>query len=294
MILVTGTSGFIGKHLLKMLIEQYGSEQVVALTSVPVTECRYLLHQHYEFGKDFFVKAGLAGITSIIHAGAFIPKSGQQVNDWQQCNRNIINTDRLLQADFPALESVIYLSTVDVYGKDNVITEQSPVEPVSLYGQSKLYCEKMITAWAAANKKQCQVLRIGHVYGPGEEAYQKLIPLTIKKLQAGQPLQLWGSGNEIRSFIYISDVVKAIIKSLALTEYAGPVNLAGAQSITIKQLLDKLIALSGKAPVIENLPLSAPGRDLVFDNTKMKSLLLSTELPLDEGLEKEWRYMLTL
>lgn len=291
MILITGTSGFIGKHLLSALVKLYGKEPLIALTSRPTEECAYLLHEDYSFDLDFFVKAGYSDIHTIIHVGAFTPKKSEDADDWILCSKNIFNTYKLLSSHMPKLSKIIYLSTLDVYGKSNVITEQTTLDPISLYGTSKLYCEKLVTSWAIANHKTYQILRIGHTYGPGEESYQKLIPNTIRNLINLQPIHIWGSGNEIRSFIYIYDVVKAIMNSLKLEDSIGPVNIVGSQQIKVIELVEKLIKISGYTPVIKYLKMDVKGRDLVFDNIKMKSFLLNEEVLFDEGLLKEWNYM---
>jgi len=293
MILVTGASGFIGSRLIQGLVNEYGKDQILALSSRESKECRSLLHQDYGFDKNYFVSAGYGSIRTIIHAGAYTPKRADQANDWVNCNRNIITTEALLSAYFPHLERVIYLSTLDVYANADVITEDTPTLPVSLYGYSKLYGEKMIAAWAAQNKKNGQVLRIGHVYGPGEEAYHKIIPLTMKKLIQGERLQMWGTGEEVRSFIYIDDVISAIQKAIHLTGNPGPINIVGANKITIAELIQKLIRLKGTDKVeIEKMGTNAPGRNLIFDNQRMKTWLLPGETDLDEGLAKEWEHMM--
>ena len=295
MILLTGASGFIGKHLLAELIQEYGKDSILALTSTTVEEAHYLLHNGYNFEADYFIKSGYGTqIDTIIHAGAYTPKSSKGANDVVKCNSNIITADKLLSADLPNLKKIIYLSTLDVYGPAEVISESSLVQPGSLYGESKLYVEKMITVWANANNKVHQILRVGHVYGPGEQAYQKIIPLTIKKLLQGQPLQIWGTGKEIRSFIYIEDVVKGIVNALKLTINSGIINLVSSQKITIAALVYKLIAFSGKSIVPEVVPVDVPGKDFVFDNHKMKDLLFSNETSLDDGLFQEWNYMKSL
>lgn len=295
MILLTGASGFIGKHLLAELIQEFGKDHIVALTSTSITEAHYLLHNNYNFDADYFIKSGYGTqIHTIIHAGAYTPKSSKGANDVVKCNSNIITADKLLSADLPKLKKIIYLSTLDVYGPAEVISESSLVQPGSLYGESKLYVEKMITAWANANNANHQILRVGHVYGPGEEAYQKIIPITINKILQDQPLQIWGTGKEIRSFIYIDDIVAAIMNTLKLKMNAGIINLVSSQQITITALVNKLIYLSDKNIKPEVVPTALPGKDFVFDNSKMKELLFSDETPLDEGLLQEWNYMKSL
>jgi len=292
MILVTGASGFIGSRLTDALVREYGKDQVLALSSRKLTGCPSLLHQDYRFDKDYFISAGYGSITTIVHAGAYTPKRADQANKWEECNKNIITTDALLSAHFPDLERVIYLSTLDVYANAELTTEETPTLPVSLYGYSKLYCERMVSAWAAQTKKTAQILRIGHVYGPGEEAYQKIIPVTIKKLIQGQGLQLWGSGGEFRSFIYIDDVISAIRQAIHLKENPGPINIVGGNKITIAELIQKLIRLKGGDKVgIERIETNAPARNLIFNNERMKTWLLPAETDLDEGLKKEWQYM---
>lgn len=291
MILITGVSGFIGKHLLNALIENYGSDQIVALTSRPITECAFLLHNNYCFDKGYFINSGYESIKTVIHAGAFIPKRSNEANNWNECNSNISNSAILLNCDFPNLEKVIFLSTVDVYGEEKIISESSPIDPFSLYGNSKFYCEKMITAWANKENKIHQILRIGHVYGPGEEAYQKIIPITIQKLLKKDHLQIWGTGEEARSFIYIKDVVQAILQSIKLEIFIGPVNIVSSQQISIKDLVNKLITISGQESKIEYIQSNAVSRNLIFDNTKMKKYLLNKEIGFDEGVFLEWNYM---
>lgn len=291
MILLTGASGFIGKHLLSTLIKIYGSENILALTSKPTNECKFLFHNGYTFDQDYFVKSGFDSIKTIIHAGAFIPKAGHQANDWLSCNSNISGTAKLLGAHFPSLEKIIYLSTVDVYGDDHIISEKSPLIPVSLYGDSKLYCEKLISTWAEYNNKIHQILRIGHVYGPGEEEYQKIIPVTIRKILDDESVQIWGTGEDVRSFININDIVSAIIGSLTLKESIGPVNLVSNQRVTIKEIVQKIIKLSGRNATIEMVSAQGKGRNLIFDNAKMRMFLIDSEIPLEQGLTEELEYM---
>lgn len=291
MILVTGANGFIGKHLLTHLICLYGKQHIVALTSKPIESCAYVLHDNYQFDAGIFIKNGFAQIDTIIHAGAFIPKKANEVNDLALCNSNIYNTQKLIEANLPNLRKFIFLSTVDVYGHSDIILENSLEKPVSLYGYSKLYGEKMIEEWGKTNSKIIQNLRVGHVYGPGEETYQKIIPVSFNKLLTNQPLQIWGSGQELRAFIYVNDIVKAIVKSIALEEHIGVVNLVSEQSISVKNLVYKIKKLSSSDVPVETISTDNTGRNLVFDNSKMKKWLLNKEKTLDSGLQEEFDYM---
>jgi UDP-glucose 4-epimerase len=291
MILITGSSGFIGKHLHINLINKLGAKNVLALTSKPIENGNFLIHNDYNFSSDFFIENGYDNIDVIIHAGAYTPKQGSEANNIERSNSNINNTKKLIYSNLPNLKKIIFLSTLDVYGEDNIITEQTHESPVSLYGFSKLYCEKMIEEWGKQYDKKVQILRVGHVYGPGEEEYQKIIPTTISKIINDQSLQMWGSGEDLRAFIYIDDVVKSIINAIYLEQEVGAINLVSNQKISIIDLISKIITLMGSNKKIEQISLNNKVRNLVFDNAKMKQYLLKKEVQLDTGLLQEIKYM---
>ena len=294
MILLTGASGFIVKHLLKELIASYGKENVVALTSKPINDCNYLLHLNYAFGDSYFIESGIKNIDTIIHAGAFIPKSSRDGNNIKECNNNIRTTTRLTTSNLPDLKSFIFLSTIDVYAPDYPIVEDSRIDPVSLYGCSKSYCENLVQAWASNANINYQILRIGHVYGPGEEEYQKIIPITMKRLLLNKPIKLIGNGKALRSFIFITDVVEAIVRSLELKNNMGVINVVGQEQVSIYDLLHRIIEVSKRTVEIGSVCSNAISRDLIFDNSKMKQLLWTPGIDLKEGLQKEWNYMSNL
>ena len=291
MILVTGVTGFIGGHLLESLIKKYGKQNIVALTSAPISKCDFLLHNDYNFDINYFVNSGFENIEIIIHAGAFMPKSNADANYINGCNSNIISTTKLLSSILPKLKKFIFFSTVDVYAHENPITELTPISPASLYGHSKVYCEQIITTWALHNNICHQILRIGHVYGEGEEKFKKIIPVTMQRLLSNIPLQMNGDGIEIRSFIYVQDAVNAILNALKIKNEAGIINLVGHEKISMKDLLNEIIAVSRKSPKINLMKKTTPNRDLIFDNSKMRDLLYIPKVGLKEGLLKEWNYM---
>ncbi len=291
MILITGASGFIGKHLLKFLTAKYGRENIVALTSQPIENVQCVLHNNYRFEDDIFVKHGFENIETIIHAGSYTPKNGNEINNIHLSNSNISTTELLIGAHLPNLKKVIYLSAIDVYNSASIITEQSVESPVSMYAYSKLYIEKMLQNWAIQEKKVVQILRIGHVYGPGEEAYTKLIPETFRKILLNQDLAIWGSGEELRSFIYIDDLVKSITKSIEYTENLGVINVVGSQPISILNLVEKIKTIANSSVAIEKVEGNFIGKNSVFDNQKLLKFLLDKETKLDDGLLAEYQFM---
>lgn len=289
-ILLTGATGFIGGYILTALFNKYGSESVVALSSTDIVNVNCVTYksiQNFEIEKNFF-----DDITHIIHAGAFIPKDVQQANNLEACFSNIEYTKNLLSHNFKALSRILNISTIDVYTTTNdKLSEKSTVNPISLYGSSKLYCEEMVKEFSEKNQNDYINLRIGHVYGPGEEKYKKVLPIAIQNIINNKPLELWGDGSDLRSFIFIDDVVQSILNSLKSAVSNIDINVASGVAISIKGLLNKVIKVSDKSVKVNKRESSHQKRDLVFDNSLLLQTLLDKETDLMHGLKIEYEYM---
>jgi len=292
MILLTGASGFIGKHLLRNLVETFGQDQIVAFTSQSTQTVPFVHHNNYHFERDIFIKQGFEKIETLIHAGSFAPKNSIEADNIELSNQNIRNTEILLNAHLPNLKRVIYLSAIDVYNTDAIITEETLEKPISMYGYSKLYTEKMIERWGRQKDVIVQILRIGHVYGPGEESYAKLIPETFRKVLSNESLTIYGSGEELRSFIYVKDVAQAITKAITYDSNLGVINIAGSQPVSTLQLVEKIKKIThSELQQIEKIDSDFKGKNVVFDNSKMRNYLLGKETDLGRGLLEEYTYL---
>lgn len=289
-VLLTGASGFIGTHLLAHLIKCLGSDAVVVITSSIIPGVTSVVYESVrDFGLD---KSKFDDITHIIHAGAFTPKDASQANDAEQCFKNIEFTTELFSYDYSNIRRVINLSTLDVYAAtEDILSEQSKVEPVSLYGSSKLYCESIVKAFSKQRELEYLNLRLGHVYGPGEEKYKKVLPIAIQNILEDKPLEMWGDGSDLRSFIFIQDVVQAIANALNSPARDKDINVVSGVAVSIRELLEKSIKVSGKNVIINQRESNCKKRDLVFDNSLLLSTLLDKETDFLEGLEIEYKYM---
>jgi nucleoside-diphosphate-sugar epimerase len=289
-ILLTGASGFIGGHLLHALIKKFGNNAIIALTSNEIPDVECLIYESTsDFGLD---KDCFDNITHVIHAGAFIPKDSKQANNIFSCSESIEYTKHLFSYDFKELIRFINVSTVDIYASSNEpISENSNIDSISLYGSSKLYCEKMAKAFSVQRENSYMNLRIGHVYGPGEEKYKKVVPIAIENILKDKPLELWGKGDDLRSFIYIEDVVDSIINSLESTVQNLDINIVSGKAISIHDLLYTIIDISGEMVEVKRIESNHEKRDLVFDNSLLLKTLLNKETDLIDGLTKEYDYM---
>lgn len=289
-LLLTGTTGFIGQNLLKFIELNYKNDYEIVLLSSSINEnYKTVLHKNYTFNKQDFEENGILKIDIILHIGAFTPKSGIETNDINKSNANIFNTKYLLDnlPNFP--ETFIFLSTLDVYGKmETIINESSVTNPLTMYGWSKLYCEKLLENWSKENNIILQILRIGHIYGKGENAYKKVIPVTIQKLKNEMNPQIFGAGYEKRSFLHVDDVSNLIMKSIFLHKYKGVINLCSSNSYTIKNIVEMLIEISNKKVQIDYIETENRSIDFEFDTSKMNKLLGFEKINIKDGLSDEY------
>ena len=157
-----------------------------------------------------------------------------------------------------------------------------------MYGWSKLYCEKMLESWALEHNVTIQILRVGHIYGKGEEAYKKVIPVTIEKIKHGENPQIFGTGEDKRSFLHVTDVCNFIMKSLDLKTYEGVINLCSSKSYSIRKIVELLVEIANSNLQIEYKQIQAKGIDLVFDTSKMNRLLGYEKINIEEGVSNEY------
>lgn len=289
MYLLTGSNGFIGSSLIKYLELNSPSElnKILILSSNKHSKINTLLYD-----LKSYVIPEITDVTSIIHLGAFTPKSNQESNNIESCTNNIIFTKNLLKSLPPKIDKFIFISTLDVYKNSKIINEKSLVEPVSLYGWSKLYCEKMIIEWCKEHNASYIILRLGHIYGIGEDTYKKIIPESIKKIINDLPPVIYSDGEEIRSFLHVNDCIRCIWKSLELNCFDQIINIVSGKTITVKQLVNSLIEISEKKLKPQILNYNIDKKDYIFNNSKMIKLFGNEQIDLYQGLKEEYLYFL--
>ncbi len=290
-ILVTGAGGFIGRHVLEELQKRTDVQDIVALTSKSIPGICCISSENYRFGQNYLLENACDDADAVLHMGAFIPKCSAEADCLEKTTENILSTQKMLSANFPKLKVFVYLSTLDVYkNTGNVITEQTPAEPATMYGWSKLYCEKMIQNHFQNRNTVCQILRIGHVYGEGEEAYRKAMPVMIEKALRNDTIQIYGSGTAVRTYIYVKDAAKAVVNALYLSE-SKIINAAGDEKISIQQLAEMIVDKTKSCSRIEYADSDLPERNYILNNTQMKRNLLERLTPFCEGLHREIEHM---
>lgn len=215
-VLVTGAGGFIGSHLadrlskipgVKLLLLSRQNRQSRQLDVV------WLKGKLEQLTSKYWLSHDIRHIDYVFHLGAFTPKTSAEANRIDRVIDDNISGTRVLIHSLPERpDRLVFSSTIDVYAQPEngeVLTENSKVAPSALYGASKLFCEKLVSAWAKERGCNYSILRYGHIYGPGEEQYGKLIPVVIRNLLANQAPVIYGDGSALRDYLYVGDVVEA-------------------------------------------------------------------------------------
>ena len=297
--LVTGASGFIGRHLVSRLLIEYPEVRVVAQYRgdlpaafdervVPLkselSELPVVLKRHASLPKWY---------SGVFHLAAFTPKSTKDDNAIKAVETNILGTYYLLQAVTGLTDRLVFTSAIDVYSPrslNETILEDSPIAGQTLYAASKIFGETLVQKWRPGNMERVAIVRMGHIYGPGEDAYKKLIPETIRRLLSGQPALLFGNGDDLRDFLYVADAAEGLVfawRALAHGDI-GPVNLVSGQSLTVRDVIGIICEAASAPGFIEQRPGTALPRSLRFDASRAKKEIgFRAKTPFQEGIRSE-------
>lgn len=306
-ILLTGATGFIGHHLRKRL-SQMPFGRLVLLSRTPSHEDKTPEWGNNEtrvvssldtLSPHTWKDHGIDRIDTVFHLGGFIPKKSGSGDDPSHVNQvyrdNLEGTRGLLDSlPFPP-QRIVFASTIDVYAplpEGAILTESSAIRPSGIYGASKLFCESLIESYARRTGCAWSILRYGHLYGPGEGSFSKLIPQAIKALLEGRNPVLYGDGSVLRDFLYVGDAVEASVRALSdKTNHIGPLNIVRGESRPIREFVELLARITGYSGGITSMPDRDGGQSLRFDNTGMlKALGKWSFFPMEEGLHHEIEY----
>jgi UDP-glucose 4-epimerase len=255
-ILVTGGAGFIGKHLVKFLIEK--GHLVTIFDNFSNSEKNSVAF-HVNMGAKIIegditkfedVINAINGHDIVIHLAAKISVEESIKNPSETFHINVDGTKNVLVAcEKTHVKKLIVASSAAVYGESlpNVkLTEDSKVDPISPYGESKVMMEHEISKFIAKHNINCIILRFFNIYGIGQSPeYAGVITKFMKKITTNKPLEIFGDGMQTRDFVSIKDVIDSIYDAIENGKN-GTYNIASGKTITIKELAEFMISLSGK------------------------------------------------
>jgi nucleoside-diphosphate-sugar epimerase len=309
-ILITGGGGFIGSHLAKHFYKKDHFVRVVDIKfdeyikekyctekmTLDLREYDNCVEATKDTDKVYNLAANMGGIGFITTVGAEVMHDNV-----------LINTHMLEAAKQNRVKRFLYSSSACVYPtykqtdpdvKGLREEDAYPADPDNFYGWEKLYTEKMCEACQRDYKMDIRVLRFHNIYGP-EGTYKggrEKAPAAIcrKVAEATNPGQitLWGDGKQTRSFCYIDDALKGTI-ALMESNYTKPLNIGSDRLVTIDELANIIIKISGKRITKKYDPTAIQGvRGRNADLTLVKKVLRwEPRVSLEEGLEKTYKWI---
>ncbi len=293
-LLITGGTGFIGSALVRRLSAAEGVEAIVLSRRDGKSSgnIKYLR-------ADITDQSSVAGVISevgpfdcLVCLASLIPQPGSNgPGASKYVAQNIGSTINLLSLLGNCAAGVVYVSTLDVYGpvKALPITESHPTEPSTIYGMTKLVSETILRAVCRELNLPLSILRLSQVYGPGEPVI-KAIPSFMSVISAGREPVLYGDGSDMRDYVYVDDVVSAVVNAIERRN-SGVYNIAGGRAASIRDVLDIILKISGSRLKPKFEPRTKKRMDIYFDISKAnEGLGWAPEVSLEEGLEREFRF----
>lgn len=310
LILIAGAGGFIGGHLVKDLVAK-GFKHLRAVDIKPLNEWYLKFDEVENIQADLKEKVACEracyDVRFVYNLAADMGGMGFIETNKTECMLSVlINTHLLLAAKKFSVERFFFSSTACVYAANKQCTtflpalkeeDAYPAMPEDGYGWEKLFSERLCRHFMEDYGLTTRVARYHNVYGPHGtyEGGREKVPAALcrkiaqAKLSGHHEIEIWGDGEQTRSFTYIDDCIfgtKAIMQS----HITQPINLGSCELVTINQLTDIIEEIAG-IKVERKYNLSAPqgvrGRN--SDNTLIKKeLRWEPSTPLREGLEKTY------
>ncbi len=272
-IVIAGAAGFIGCHLARRLLDD-GCE-VVGVDNLATGDRRNVAWLGQDKGFAFIehdviepvdIDGPVDLVCDLACPASPVDFGSIGVEIMRVCSQGVMNL--LMLAD---RKDAVFLhtSTSEVYGDAQVHPQAedywghvNPIGARSVYDEGKRYAEAFITAWRDREGTDTRISRIFNTYGPRMRLDDgRVVTNFICQALAGEPLTIYGDGSQTRSFCYIDDQIEGQVL-LAKSDYTAPINIGNDEEITIRQLAEEIIELTGSASQIVERPMPSddPGR----------------------------------
>lgn len=301
--LVTGGAGFIGSNLVELLVESGWNVRVLDNLSTGYLENLEGFEVEFIRGdvRDRELLPRLTkGVDAVFHLAASIGNAKSLAMPQEDAEVNAVGTVNVLEAARRSgVPRIVYSSSAGIFGEllTPSIAEDHPQNPISPYGVSKLAGEKQALAFAHTYGFVAVALRYFNVYGVRQryDAYGNVIPIFASRLAAGEPITIFGDGEQTRDFVNVKDVARANLFAAARAPRSGVYNVGSGSSITINQLAEECQEASGlRGTITYGPPRAGDVRHCRADIRKIRSDLgLEPNTDIRSGLTEYFEWFLS-
>ena len=258
-ILVTGGAGFIGSHFVEHYLREHSDDTVVTLDKLTYAGNLANLFSLQGNPRHFFYQGDIGDeqlvsdiirkyeITHIVNFAADTHVDNSIKNPRVFFETNVLGTQVLLDAARAAnITRFVHISTDEVYGSllTGEATEASPLLPNSPYSASKAGADLLVRSYVQTYKFPAIITRSSNNFGP-RQFPEKIIPLFIKRLMAGEKVPVYGAGTNVRDWLYVEDNCSGIVHVLEKGTLGETYNIGGGNMLTNIELTRKLLAHFG-------------------------------------------------
>jgi UDP-glucuronate decarboxylase len=301
-ILITGGAGFLGSHLCEYYAEK-GSDVICVdnFFSGSKDNIRHLIsHPHFELLRHDIIHPLFVEVDQIFHLACPASPVHYQYNAIKTIKTNIMGTINMLGLAKRTKARILLASTSEVYGDAQVHPQSesywgyvNPIGPRSCYDEGKRAAETLMMDYHRQNKTDIKIVRIFNTYGPRMALDDgRVVSNFIVQALENKPLTLYGDGTQTRSFCYVSDLISGLVRMMDTESFAGPVNMGNPDEISILELANKIIHLTGSSSGIvhEPLPHDDPVQRCPDISLAQERLHWQPQTNLEDGLHKTASY----
>jgi len=301
--LVTGGSGFLGSHLCDRLVKE--GHEVICIDNLCTGSVNNIAHlmgnPRFRFIKHdvtdyIFVKEPLDNVVHFASPASPVDYLEMPI---QTLKVGSLGTHKALGLAKEKKARFLLASTSEVYG-DPLVHPQpedycgnvSPIGPRGVYDEAKRFAEAITMAYHRYHGVKTRIVRIFNTYGPRMRMHDgRVVPAFICQALKGEPLTVFGVGQQTRSFCYVSDLISGIYR-LLMSDETDPVNIGNPAEMTVLEFAKTIIRLVGSASTIIYKPLPQDDPQVRQpDITRARRLLgWEPQVPLEEGLSHTIAY----
>ena len=302
-ILVTGGAGFLGSHLCERLVA--AGHDVVCVdnffTSQKSNVAHLLSQPNFELLRHDIVHPLWLEVDEIYNLACPAAPGHYQYNPIKTMKTSVIGAINVLGMAKRCRAKVLQASTSEVYGDPEVHPQPesyrgavNPIGPRACYDEAKRAAETLFMDYHRANRVNVRIVRIFNTYGPRMHPFDgRVVSNFIRQALSGDPITIFGSGDQTRSFCYRDDLVEGMIRMMdAPDDFTGPVNLGNPGEFTIRELAELAIELTGSGSTLVHKPLPVDDPERRRPDIGLAKARLGWEptVALREGLERTIRW----